>query len=91
LAALGALDAHIKLGLEPTGRLYGALDVGVGGDPSAFCVVKGSVCIRMEAWPSSTNLVKEVRRAFTIADRFGLTEFCADAVGVGAGIEGIVG
>jgi phage terminase large subunit len=86
-----ALDAHVKLGLEPTGRLYGALDVGNGGDPSAFCVVKGSVCIHMEVWPSSSNLVKEVRRAFTIADRFGLTEFCADTVGVGAGIEGIVG
>jgi phage terminase large subunit len=84
-----ALDAHVKLGLEPTGRLYGALDVGNGGDPSAFCVVRGSVVIGLEVWPSSTNLVKEVRRAFSIADRFGLTEFCADSVGVGAGIEGI--
>ena len=69
--------------------MYGALDVGNGGDPSAFCIVKGSVCIHMEVWPSSSNLVRELRRAFTIADRFGLTEFCADTVGVGAGIEGI--
>jgi phage terminase large subunit len=84
-----SVDAHVKLGLEPTGRLYAALDVGAGGDPSAFVIVHGFVIIHAEWWPSTPNLVREVRKAFDIADRFGVTEFCADCVGVGSGIESI--
>jgi phage terminase large subunit len=83
-------DSHVKLKVEPTGRRFGGFDVGNGGDPSAFCIAHGLVIVHVESWPSSTNLTRECRKAFAIADRFELREFCADAVGVGAGIEGIV-
>jgi hypothetical protein len=82
------IDSHVKLGLEPLGRRFGGFDIGAGGDPSAFAVVKGWLVEDVKAWPSSTNLVRECRLAFAFADAHGVTEFCADAVGVGAAIEG---
>ncbi|HEY4215012.1 MAG TPA: hypothetical protein VGM84_26280 [Steroidobacteraceae bacterium] len=82
------IDAHVKLGLEPTGRRYGAFDIGNGGDPSAFAVVQGFLIEQVVSWPSGTNLLKECRRAFAYADQFDVTELCADAVGVGASVEG---
>lgn len=82
------IDAHIKLNVEPTGRRFGAFDVGNGGDPSAFAVVHGCLVEHVESWPSGTNLLRECRKAFTVADKFVVTELCADAVGVGASVEG---
>jgi hypothetical protein len=83
------LDSHVNLGVEPTGRKYAGFDPGNGGDDSAICIVHGPVVIGLKAWKSSTNLVREVRKAFAVLDEFGVTEMCADSVGVGAGIEGI--
>ncbi len=82
------VDAHVKLRLEPTGRKYAGFDVGNGGDPSAFCVTRGWMVEHVESWPSSTNLMAELRKAFALADKYGVTEFAADCVGVGAGIVG---
>lgn len=82
------IDAHLKLAIKNTGRRYAGFDVGNGGDPSAFAVVHGCVVEHVEAWPSGTNLMAELRKAFGLADKYELTEFCADAVGIGAGIEG---
>jgi phage terminase large subunit len=82
------IDAHVKLGIEPNGRRFGAFDIGGGGDPSAFCVVQGCLIEQLDSWPSGTNLLSELRKAFAFADKYGLTEFCADAVGIGASIEG---
>jgi len=82
------IDAHIKLGVEPTGRRYGAFDIGNGGDPSAFAVVYGFLIEHVESWPSSTNLLRECRKAFTVADTHDVVDLCADAVGVGASVEG---
>jgi hypothetical protein len=82
------IDAHRKLGVEPTGRRYGAFDVGNGGDPSAFAVVQGCLIEHVESWPSGTNLLKECRKAFAVADKWDVSELCADAVGVGASVEG---
>jgi hypothetical protein len=82
------IDAHLKLGIEPVGRRFAGFDIGGGGDPSAFAVVKGCLVENVVAWPSTTNLVRECREAFKLADAHGVTEFCADAVGIGAAIEG---
>jgi hypothetical protein len=82
------IDAHVKLGVEPTGRRYGAFDIGNGGDPSAFAVVHGCLIDHVESWPSSTNLLRECRKAFAVADNHDVVELCADAVGVGASVEG---
>jgi hypothetical protein len=82
------IDAHVRLGVEPTGRRFGGFDIGNGGDPSAFAVVHGWLVEHVVSWPSCTNILKECRKAFSLADQYDVTHFCADAVGVGAGIEG---
>jgi hypothetical protein len=82
------IDAHVKLGIEPTGRRFAGFDVGGGGDPSAFAVVHGNYVEHVEAWPSGTNLFNECRKAFALADKYDVTELAADHVGIGAGIEG---
>jgi hypothetical protein len=83
------VDAHIKLKVQPNGRRFGGFDPGGGGDPSAFCITEGPVVTHAESWPSSPNLKQELRHAFAIADRFGITEFNADCCGIGNGLESI--
>jgi phage terminase large subunit len=83
------LDAHLKLEVEPNGRRFGGFDPGGGSDPSAFCVAEGPVITHAESWPSSPNIKQELRRAFAICDRFGITEFNADCCGIGNGLESI--
>jgi hypothetical protein len=82
------VDAHVKLGIEPTGRRFAAFDIGGGGDSSAFCVVHGFLIEELESWQSGTNLMTELRMAFMFCDKFGVAEMCADAVGIGAAIVG---
>jgi hypothetical protein len=89
-AHLDALvGAHEKLNVEPNGRRFGGFDPGGGSDPSAFCITEGPVVTHIESWPSSPNLKQECRRAFAIADRFGITEFNADCCGIGNGLESV--
>ena len=87
-----ATDAHTKLGLTPTGRRYGGLDIGAGGDDAnAFAVVHGGMVVEhVEIWPSSVDQFKECEKALRLADTHGVFHFAGDAVGVGAGIEGSV-
>jgi phage terminase large subunit len=83
------VDAHVKLKVQPNGRRFGGFDPGGGGDPSAFAIAEGPVVTHVEAWPSSPNLKAELRRAFAIADRFGIQAFNADCCGIGNGLESI--
>jgi len=87
-----ATDAHVKLGLTPTGRRYGGLDIGAGGDDAnAFAVTHGGMLVEhVEIWPSSVDQFKECEKAMRIAEKFGVFRFAGDAVGVGAGIEGSI-
>jgi phage terminase large subunit len=83
-----ATDAHIKLNLEVTGLCYGGLDLGAGGDDAnAFAIVQGGMLIKhVEIWASSPRIYRELEKAIRIADKFGVTRFHGDCVGVGAGI-----
>jgi phage terminase large subunit len=87
-----ATDAHVKLGIVPTGRRYGGLDIGAGGDDAnAFAVVHGGMLVEhVEIWPSSVDQFREVEKAMRLAESHGVFHFAGDAVGVGAGIEGSV-
>lgn len=84
-----ATDAHIKLGIAPTGRRYGGLDVGAGGDDAnAFAVVHGGMLIEhVEIWPSSVDFFRECEKAIRLAEQHQVFAFAGDAVGVGAGLE----
>jgi phage terminase large subunit len=87
-----ATDAHVKLGIVPTGRRYGGLDIGAGGDDAnAFAVVHGGMLVEhVEIWPSSVDQFKECEKAMRLAEQHGVFRFAGDAVGVGAGLEGTI-
>lgn len=86
-----AVDAHIKLGIEPTGAKTGALDVADGGaDRNAFAVRHGILVPHVESWKGSADLdiFHSVERSFLLCDMHGLEGFVYDADGLGAGVRG---
>lgn len=86
-----AIDAHIKLGFEPTGERLGALDVAdLGADSNAFCVKHGQLIEHIEEWKGSqdNDIFHSVAHVFAIADDRGLDHFRYDADGMGgAGVR----
>lgn len=85
-----AIDAHVHLGVNPSGERRGALDVAdEGGDKNAFASAKGVVVDHVEEWSGEgSDIFQTVVRAFGIADNLGMTEFIYDADGMGAGVRG---
>lgn len=85
-----AIDAHIKLGIEPTGKRRGALDVAdEGRDMNAFASGRGILLDFLEAWSGvGADIYATTEKAFSLATAEGLTEFRYDADGLGAGVRG---
>lgn len=85
-----AIDAHLKLGIEPTGLHQGALDVADEGvDANAFGARHGIVLNVLEQWSGKgSDIYGTVVRAFGLCDQHGLDQFDYDADGLGAGVRG---
>lgn len=85
-----ALDAHVKLGFEPTGAKTGALDVADEGiDLNAFAARHGVVLYSVGAWSGKgSDIFETVEKAFEICDNEQLPGFRYDADGLGAGARG---
>lgn len=85
-----AVNAHQKLGLQLTGRGFGALDVADEGvDLNAFGRRKGVLVQDVTAWSGKgSDIFGTVQRAFMLADEAGLDTFYYDADGLGAGVRG---
>lgn len=86
-----AIDAHIKLGLKPTGVKTGTLDVAdAGRDANAFAVGQSFLIERVESWKGTADLdiYHSTERAFTLSDMYGIKTFHYDADGLGAGVRG---
>lgn len=85
-----AIDAHKKLGIEPTGERLGALDVAdEGKDLNAFSARHGIVIEHAETWAGKgSDIFGTVQRAFSICDENGLDRFMYDSDGLGAGVRG---
>ena len=86
-----AVDAHKKLGIEPTGSRRGALDVAdSGADKNAFVVEHGILVTHAESWRGSADLdiFHTVERAFMLCDLYNLDGYQYDADGLGAGVRG---
>lgn len=85
-----AIDAHIKLGIEPTGEAFGALDVADEGvDLNAFCGAKGIVLEHLEEWSGvGSDTYATAVKAFDICDTLGYRKFRYDADGLGASVRG---
>lgn len=85
-----AIDAHLKLGIEPTGKRSGGLDVAdEGADLNAFAGRHGILLEYVEAWSGKgSDIYSTVARAFEICDAEGYDEFAYDGDGLGAGTKG---
>lgn len=85
-----AVDAHIKLGIKPSGAKFGALDVAdEGKDKNAFCGAYGFLIECLEEWSGKgDDIFGTVQKAFSLCDQFGYDGFLYDADGLGAGVRG---
>lgn len=87
-----AIDAHEKLGLEPTGVRRAALDVADSGiDRNALAARHGILLEHVESWSGSTDtedIYATTERAFAICDLNGIKELDYDGDGLGAGVRG---
>lgn len=85
-----AIDAHVKLGILPSGARRGAMDVADEGvDLNAFCGTYGIMVEHLSAWSGKGNdIFDSVEKVFGICDLLGYREFDYDADGLGAGVRG---
>ncbi|ENT4449057.1 TerL protein [Salmonella enterica] len=85
-----AIDAHLKLGIEPTGERKGALDVADEGiDKNAFTSCKGILVDVCEEWSGKgSDIYQTVVKATNLADENGCSSVLYDADGIGAGCRG---
>lgn len=85
-----AVNAHIKLGFEPTGAKRAALDVAdEGKDLNSFARRKGVLLRRVDSWSGKgSDIFETVARTFTECDAEGLDEFRFDSDGLGSGVRG---
>lgn len=85
-----AIDAHIKLDIEPTGERRGALDVAdEGNDLNAFCATHGILLNYIEDWSGKgSDIYETTERSFNICERLELSGFDFDSDGLGVGVRG---
>lgn len=85
-----AVDAHIKLGINPTGARFAGLDVAdEGADLNAFCGRYGILIEHVEEWSGkNSDIYKTVERVFRICDEHQYGHVYNDADGLGAGVRG---
>jgi len=88
--AQAAVDAHIKLGMEPSGARYGALDVAdQGGDLCAYAGAHGFLLDYLEEWSGkNSDTAYTAARAFELAETLGHEWFLYDADGIGSAVRG---
>lgn len=87
---LSAIDAHIKLGIEPTGIRKAALDVAdEGQDLLALCGRHGILIEHIVSWSGKgSDIYHSVVKAFHLCDEYGYNNLEYDADGLGAGVKG---
>ncbi|MCC3717965.1 TerL protein [Rouxiella badensis] len=85
-----AIDAHIKLGIQPTGKRQGAMDVAdEGRDKNAFSARHGFLLHDVVEWSGvGSDIYASSEKAFGLCDFHGLEEFRFDEDGLGAGVRG---
>lgn len=81
-----AVDAHLKLGFEPSGIKRIGYDVAdSGNDANSTCYAHGSVCVDIDEWHAGEDeLMKSCIRVWNRAKDLS-AEINYDSIGVGAG------
>lgn len=85
-----AVDAHIKLGIKPTGIKKGGFDIAdEGADKNALCGRHGILIEYLECWSGKgSDIYESVERVFRLADSHHYPIVDYDADGLGAGVRG---
>ena len=85
-----SVDALAKLGLTPTGKREGALDVAdEGADKNSFCGAHGVQVEMVDEWSGiGSDIFKTTQKAFLHCDTGPYEDFLYDADGLGAGVRG---
>lgn len=85
-----AVDAHKKLGVNPTGTRCAGLDIADRGrDLNAFCGRYGILVEYLEEWSGKLeDIYYSVQRAFMLADLHNYSRIDYDGDGMGAGVRG---
>ena len=85
-----AVDAHIVLGIEPTGPKRAGLDVAdEGKDKNAFAGTHGIVLRDLSQWAGKgSDIFVTTQRAFLLCDAGGYGSLLYDADGLGSGVRG---
>ncbi|PHM39281.1 bacteriophage TerL protein [Xenorhabdus mauleonii] len=85
-----AVDAHITLGIQPTGIRMGALDVAdEGKDKNAFSWRHGFLLDGIEEWSGKgSDIFGSVEKVFGWCGLHNLSAFRFDSDGLGAGVRG---
>lgn len=85
-----AVDAHIKLKIDPKGIRKVGLDVAdQGADKNAFCGRYGILVEYLQSWSGKEgDIYDTVERACTLCDVLGYRSIDYDADGLGAGVRG---
>lgn len=85
-----AIDAHIKLGIEPTGQRIAGQDIAdEGKDKNAWAGRYGILLEHLEEWSGiGSDVFKSTCKAFEICDRHGYRKVLFDSDGIGVGFRG---
>ncbi len=85
-----SIDAHIKLGIKPSGVRKAGLDIAdEGKDKNAFAGRHGILLEHLESWSGKGGDIYEtIERAFHLADSLEYPIIDYDADGLGAGARG---
>lgn len=87
---LASIDAHLVLGIKPTGAKFGALDIAdEGKDQNAFSGGQGILVEYCDEWTGKgADIFSTVQKAFDLCDELGYPMFRYDGDGLGAGARG---
>ena len=81
-----AVDAHIKLGLQPFGSKVAGQDVAdEGGDKNALVIAHGIIVRFADHWGGDAGQAAQI--AVPTCVEYGVTELYYDSIGVGAGFK----
>lgn len=85
-----SIDAHVKLGIIPSGAKIGSLDVAdEGKDKNAFIGRNGVLVNYAESWSGKgSDIFQTVVKAVNISDELDCDFTIYDASGLGAGVRG---
>ena len=85
-----AIDAHIKLGIKPSGKRVAGVDIADEGvDKNAFCGRHGILLEHLEQWSGKGGDIYEtVEKVFALVDLLNFDSVLYDADGLGAGVRG---